>query len=257
MSSINQLTIETPEQTSLEFPLAGIGSRFLAIAADSAIQAAAAALLVTVLAVAAPGLRLMPHVGLQWTFALLILAVFAVYSGYFAFFEAIWNGQTPGKRFAQLRVMKEDGRPISVFDAISRNLLRTVDSLPIAYGVGVITVMFTRNNQRLGDMVAGTVVVHEKTLDGERPFFDIRRDETAPSYNTTNLTPDELRLIETFFSRRDSLDPSVRTSMAAQIARRISEKLQLATPVMGWPHTERFLEAVFEQYRSTGRLGGS
>lgn len=255
MSSINQLTIETPEQTSLEFPLAGIGSRFLAIAADTAIQAAAAAVLVTVLAVAMPGLRLMPHVGLQWTFALLILAAFAVYSGYFAFFEAIWNGQTPGKRFAQLRVMKEDGRPISAFDAISRNLLRTIDSLPFGYGVGVISVLFTQNNQRLGDMVAGTVVVHEKALDGARPFLEIRKDETAPSYDTAKLTPDELRLIETFFSRRDSLDPSLRTSMAAQIARRIGDKLQLQTPVFGWPQTERFLEAVFEQYRSTGRLG--
>ncbi|HEV2205425.1 MAG TPA: RDD family protein [Candidatus Acidoferrales bacterium] len=255
MSSINQLTIETPEQTSLEFPLAGIGSRFLAIAADTAIQTAAAAVLLIALALAMPGLRLMPHVGLQWTFALLILAAFAVYSGYFAFFEAIWNGQTPGKRFAQLRVMKEDGRPISAFDAISRNLLRTVDSLPVAYGVGVISVLFTENNQRLGDLVAGTVVVHEKTLDGARPFLEIRKDEAAPSYDTAKLTPAELRLIETFFSRRDSLDPSVRTSMAAQIARRIGDKLELSTPVFGWPQTERFLEAVFEQYRSTGRLG--
>lgn len=255
MSSINQLTIETAEQTSLEFPLAGIGSRFLAIAADTAIQTAAVAVLLVALALAAPGLRLMPRIGLQWTFALLILAAFAVYSGYFAFFEAIWNGQTPGKRFAQLRVMKEDGRPISAFDAISRNLLRTVDSLPVAYGVGVISVLFTRNNQRLGDMVAATVVVHERTLDGARPFLEIRKAEDAPSYDTTKLTIDELRLIETFFSRRDSLDPGVRTSMAAQIARRIGEKLQLATPVFGWPQTERFLEAVFEQYRSTGRLG--
>jgi uncharacterized RDD family membrane protein YckC len=257
VSSINQLTIETPEQTSLEFPLAGIGSRFLAIAADTAIQAVAAALVGIVLALAAPGISLMPHIALQWTFALLILAAFAVYSGYFAFFEAIWNGQTPGKRFVQLRVMKEDGRPIGVFDAISRNLLRTVDSLPVAYGIGVISVLLTRNNQRLGDMVAGTVVVHEKTLDDSRPFLEIRKDEAAPSYNTANLTHEELRLIETFFSRRDSLDPSVRTSMAAQIARRIGEKLQLQTPVVGWPHTERFLEAVFEQYRSTGRLGNS
>lgn len=257
MSSIDQLTIETPEQTSLEFPLAGIGSRFLAIAADTAIQVVAAGLLVGVFALSVPGSRLMPRAGLQWTFALLILAMFAVYSGYFALFEAIWNGQTPGKRLAQLRVMKEDGRPISVFDAISRNLLRAVDSLPVAYGIGVISVLFTRNNQRLGDMVAGTVVVHETRLDGARPFVEINKDAAAPAYNTASLTPDELRLIETFFNRRDTLDPSVRTSMAAQIARRISEKLQLPLPIVGWPQTERFLETVFEQYRSTGRLARS
>jgi uncharacterized RDD family membrane protein YckC len=255
VSSVEKLTIETPEQTSLDFPLAGIGSRFLAIAADTAIQALVAALLVIVLVLAAPGISLIPRPALQWSFALLLLVAFAVYAGYFAFFEAVWNGQTPGKRYAQLRVMKEDGRPISVYDAIARNLLRAVDSLPFAYGVGMISVLFTGNNQRLGDLVAGTVVVHERTLDGARPFVEMRKDEAAPFYNTANLTLDELRLMETFFSRRDSLDPAIRTSMAAQIARRIGERLQLPAPVAGWPNTERFLEAVFEQYRSTGRLG--
>ena len=255
MSSLDKLTIETPEQTSLEFPLAGIGSRFLAIAADTAIQGLVVAAIFLSFILAGPGFRWMPKIGVQWTIALMILAVFAIYSGYFAFFEAIWNGQTPGKRFAQLRVMKEDGRPISAYDAVARNLLRAVDSLPLAYGVGVISVLLSRNNQRLGDFVAGTVVVHEKTLDGARPFLEIRKDETAPSYNTANLTTDELRLIETFFSRRDSLEPVVRTSMAAQIARRVGDKLQLQAPMVGWPQTERFLEAVFEQYRSTGRLG--
>lgn len=257
MSSVDKLTIDTPEQTALEFPLAGIGSRFLAIAADTAIQVIAAVLLLIVLALSSSGLALLPRPALQWSFAILILAGFAVYAGYFAFFEAIWNGQTPGKRWTQLRVMKEDGRPISAYDAIGRNLLRIVDSLPVGYGVGVISVLLTRNNQRLGDLLAGTVVVHEKSLDGARPFLEIRKDEAAPSYNTANLTLDELRLIETFFSRRDSLDPAIRTSMAAQIARRIGEKLQLPAPVLGWPQTERFLEAVFEQYRSTGRLGHS
>jgi uncharacterized RDD family membrane protein YckC len=256
LSSADKLTIETPEQTSLEFPLAGIGSRFLAIAADTAIQAVVMLLFALLFTTAIPAVRLLPKLTIQWTIALVILALFAVYSGYFAFFEAVWNGQTPGKRFAQLRVMKEDGRPISAYDAVTRNLLRTVDSLPVAYGVGVISMVLTRNSQRLGDLLAGTVVVHEKTLDGARPFLEIRKDEAAPTYNTAALTVEELRLMETFFSRRDNLDPTVRTSMAAQIARRISEKLQLSAPVIGWPQTERFLEAVFEQYRSTGRLAG-
>jgi hypothetical protein len=96
--------------------------------------------------------------------------------------------------------------------------------------------------------------VHEKTIEGARPFLETSsQDASAPAYSTTGLTPDELRLIETFFSRRDSLEPGIRTSMAAQIARRIAEKLNVR--VVGWPQTERFLESVLEQYRSTGRFG--
>ena len=255
MSSLDKLTIETPEQTSLEFPLAGIGSRFLAMAADTLIQIVVSGLLALLVVFTGVSIRWMGVLSLQWEIAIVILVIFLIYAGYFAFFEAMWNGQTPGKRFAQIRVMKDDGRPISVYDAITRNLLRAVDSLPIGYGVAVVSVLVSSKNKRLGDFVAGTVVVHERTLEGARPFLEIRKDETLPTYNTALITIDELRLIETFFSRRDSLDPGVRTSMAAQIARRIGDKLQVQ--VAGWPQTERFLEAVFEQYRSTGRLGGS
>lgn len=253
MSSTDKLIIETPEQTALDFPLAGIGSRFLAMAADTVIQAVTAVILVLVMVLARPGFQWLGNVTQQWAVALLFLAIFLIYSGYFAFFEAIWNGQTPGKRYAQLRVMKDDGRPISAYDAIARNLMRAVDSLPVFYGVAVISVLISKNNKRLGDFVAGTVVVHEKTLEGARPFLDAAKPVDGPIYNTATITTDELRLIETFFSRRDSLEPGIRTSMAAQIARRIGEKLNVR--VVGWPQTEHFLETVLEQYRSTGRFG--
>lgn len=253
MSSSDKLIIETPEQTALDFPLAGIGSRFLAMAADSAIQFVVSAILVLVIGFATPGFQWLGGITEQWAIALLILSIFLIYSGYFAFFEAVWNGQTPGKRFAQLRVMKDDGRPISPYDAIARNLMRAVDSLPFLYGVGVISILVSKRNKRLGDFVAGTVVVHEKTLEGARPFLDAAKPATGPVFNTATITTEELRLIETFFSRRDSLDPGIRTSMAAQIARRIGEKLNVR--VVGWPQTEEFLESVIDQYRSTGRFG--
>jgi len=252
MSSTDKLIIETPEQTSLDFPLAGIGSRFLAMVADTAIQFVAIFLLVLVVGYATPGFAWLGNLTEQWALALMFLAVFLIYSGYFAFFEAIWNGQTPGKRFAQLRVMKDDGRPISAYDAIARNLMRAVDALPVAYGVAVISVLISKNNKRLGDFVAGTVVVHEKAIEGARPFVETARPAAGPVYNTAAITTDELRLIETFFTRRDSLEPAVRTSMAAQIARRIGEKLNVR--VVGWPQTEQFLESVLDQYRSTGRF---
>jgi uncharacterized RDD family membrane protein YckC len=255
MDSHDHLIIDTPEQTSLEFPLAGIGSRFLAMAADTAIQAAVGLLILIVFLILLPGFGLFGRAGAQWILALFVIAGFLLYSAYFAFFEIVWNGQTPGKRYAQLRVMKDDGRPISAYDAIARNLLRIVDSLPGFYGVGVLSVFFSKQSKRLGDFVAGTVVVHETALEGVRPFAETKIDEYLPAFDASSITLDELRLIETFIQRRDSLDPGLRGKMALQIADRIGEKLQVK--VYGWPRTETFLEAVLKQCRERGQFRNS
>src|SRR5207302_5607161 len=105
-----------------------------------------------------------------WVMAALIFALFVIYWGYFATFEALWNGQTPGKRWAGIRVIKETGRPINAFEAISRNLVRVIDFFPGFYGVGVLTMLLNAKNRRLGDYVAGTLVVHE-TSDRESSLF--------------------------------------------------------------------------------------
>lgn len=250
----DKLTIETPEQSALDFPLAGIGSRFLATLVDSAIQFVAIfALWMIALLLAIPGIGMAGGSAGVWVIALMVLAVFIVNLGYFALFETIWNGQTPGKRYANLRVMKDDGRPISAYDAIARNLMRIVDQLPGMYAVGVTSAFFSSQNKRLGDYVAGTVVVREEAVVAERPFLETQRDATAAAYDTSRLTIEEIKLMETFFARRDSLDPGVRTQMAWQIARRIGSKFGVT--VSGWPATEHFLEAVHKEYRATGRLG--
>ena len=251
MEPLDKLTIDTPEQTALEFPLAGIGSRFLAMTIDTAIQLVSFFLLFLVLALAVPALRTLGSIAPQWAIAILIVAGFLIYYGYFAFFEALWNGQTPGKRYAQLRVMKDDGRPINAYDSIARNLLRIVDQLPVFYGVAIFSVFLSKQNKRLGDFVAGTVVVHEKTVEAARPFLEIRPDDSAVAYDVSRITLDELHLIETFLQRRDTFEPALRGSMAAQISTRIAEKLEVH--VYGWPANEKFLEAVHAQYRATGR----
>jgi len=252
MDSPDKLTIDTPEQTSLEFPLAGIGSRFLGLAADTAIQMAVGAVLVIAALVILPGVSIFGGSASQWVIAGVILGIFLLNSAYYAFFEAIWNGQTPGKRYAQLRVMKDDGRPISAYDAIVRNLLRIVDQLPALYGVGLISMVFSKQSKRLGDFVAGTVVVHEKSLEGVRPIAEATPDASLPAFDASTITLEELRLIETFIQRRNDWDPGVRTSMASQIAARISAKLGIR--IYGWPQTENFLEAVLQQVRSSGRF---
>jgi uncharacterized RDD family membrane protein YckC len=255
MGSPDKLTIDTPEQTALEFPLAGIGSRFLGMAADTAIQIVLGLVLFIGAGLLLPSFSFISKATPQWIIAGMIFAIFLLNSAYYAFFESIWNGQTPGKRYAQLRVMKDDGRPISAYDAIVRNLMRIVDQLPALYGVGVICVLFSKESKRLGDYVAGTVVVHEKTLEGVRPIGEAHADATLPTFDASSITLDELRLIETFIHRRDSWEPGVRTTMATQIATRIGDKL--GVKVYGWPRTENFLEAVLQQCRNAGRYRSS
>jgi len=106
---MDHLTIETPEQIPLEFALAGIGSRFLALALDTLIQAAAAALLLVLAIAVAPAALAWPQAGV-WAAAILVFLLFLIQFGYFAFFEALWSGQTPGKRALHLRVIKATGR---------------------------------------------------------------------------------------------------------------------------------------------------
>jgi uncharacterized RDD family membrane protein YckC len=246
----DKLTIETPEQTSLEFPLAGIGSRFLALAADTVIQMSVLLFLFLVAEMVAPVVRLLGAASL-WVYAALIIGGFLVYVAYFAFFEAVWNGQTPGKRLVGLRVMKDDGRPIGVYDAITRNLLRIVDQMPgVIYAVGIIVMLFSDQSKRVGDHVAGTVVVHERTLEGARPFARTRTETPELFFDASRVSLEEFQLIEMFLQRRDSLETDVRRAMAVQIANRLAAKLGVESAP--WPACENLLEAIFAEVRAKG-----
>ena len=123
--------------------LAGIGSRFMAAFLDILIEAAVylALFLLTLLWCQFSGLLGSRSI---WWEALISWLLFCLNWGYYAVFEALWKGQTPGKRWASIRVIKDSGRPINVFEAISRNLIRFVDFLPLFYGVGVITMLLER-----------------------------------------------------------------------------------------------------------------
>jgi uncharacterized RDD family membrane protein YckC len=255
MASVDKLTIETPEQTALEFPLAGIGSRFLAVALDTLLQVAAYAVLVLIASLLSIS-GVLPNLGKQWAIAIVIFIWFTVQFGYYAIFEALWNGQTPGKRWTHLRVIQDSGRPITPYDAILRNLLRIVDALPSLYAVGIVTILISREKKRVGDYAAGTVVVHEKPLQGVGSIWSVAAAPAAPqpvpAIVAAPLSVDELQLIETFFERRASLEPDVRRSMARQIAQRLGDRLGVAPEMR--PDAEKFLETLAEQRRSSARF---
>ena len=251
MYSPDKLTIETPEQIPLEFPLAGIGSRFLAIALDTLIQALGFLLILFIAATLLPTAARFTPRALTWAAAIFLLCGFVLYSGYYALFEIFWNGQTPGKRLVRLRVISDSGRPVTVYEAVVRNLLRIIDQLPGLYVVGIISVFLTARNKRLGDIVAGTVVVHERTMQESQPDFAAAAS-TAP-FPGLQITAEELELIERFLQRRYDLSPEVRRQSAEQIAARLSARLGAQD---GAASPEDYLACLAHQQRDGAGLSG-
>ena len=248
---MDKLTIDTPEQVHLEFVLAGIGSRFMAVFLDMLIQV----VLYVVLFFMAIGLEAVNDFsksGSVWVLAIWFLLVFCIYWGYYAAFEIFWQGQTPGKRWAGIRVIKESGRPINAFEAITRNLMRVVDLFPGFYGFGVVTMMLNRKNRRLGDFVAGTIVVHE-TSERESPVFFNTADSSQFSYpQAAKLTLQEAELIETFLGRRLDIPAQVRVHSAMRITEMVSSRLGIDSG-MRPPDNETFLELVVKEFRNRAR----
>ena len=281
-SFTDQLNIETPEQVELRFPVAGIGSRFLAILIDSIIQFVAVMVLfllffVVVTVATNSGHSSGPPVAnpdkaAKWFIAAVILFYFLLYWGYFSLFEAFWNGQTPGKKLFKIRVIKDTGRQVTLFEALARNLMRVVDSQPF-YLIGVITMLCNKQQKRLGDFVAGTIVVHDRleeqplvahnsrtftaSLYAPAPFEERSQPQRPgqiplPADAVALLQIQDLNVINAFLARSLDLEIATREEMAAKIAARIAARMQIALPE-GTP-PERFLEAVaFDMRAGAGR----
>jgi len=277
----DQLTIETPEQVSIRFPIAGVGSRFLAALADMLVQAIAYAviiLLLSLLILAIPGVP--THTAAKsgavatadkWVIAVIILFNFILYWGYFTLFEAFWNGQTPGKRLCKIRVIRDSGRQITLFESMTRNLIRIIDALPGIYAVGVITMFCNRQSKRLGDLAAGTIVVHERAV--ERPTWSggASRTITAavftpapasdspisplavdlPADAVARLSTDDLDVIDHFIARAIDIDISRRAQLADRLAQQMTAKMGVAMPE-GAP-SERVIESIARILRGIRR----
>lgn len=231
--------IETPENVELERRLAGIGSRFIAGLVDS--------LLILLILL---GLSLLLYV-LTWgtvnlfggaivrmaeeavsvALAAWILLVFLLLWGYFVFFELRTNGQSPGKKYVKIRVVKAQGGPVTFVDVAVRNLLRAVDFLPFLYGVGGLVMFVTKRAQRLGDIAAGTVVVSEARADyaatKTRRTAQMRweRSATAEALRATGLTPQEYQVLSNYWARRGQLTLEARQRVLPQLLRPILQRL--------------------------------
>jgi uncharacterized RDD family membrane protein YckC len=272
----DQLNIETPEQVDLHLPIAGIGSRFIAILADTVLQIIAELILILIYVLFISPFRERPlgdvtDTAGKWFVAAIFLFHFLLFWGYFALFEAFWNGQTPGKRLFKIRVIKDSGRQITLFEALARNLVRVVDMLPPNfYFVGIVTMLCNRQQKRLGDFVAGTIVIHERT--SEQPLLGHNsRSITASIYRqppvefvpkagafqppadaVARLKAEDLNVIESFLARALDLDPATRIAIASRIAAAMFAKMDL--PLSPEVNPERALEAISHAMRSQARV---
>jgi len=163
----------TPEGVSLEFVLAGLGSRFVAVFIDLVIQVLAAGIVIAAVdAAIGTSSTTRQYVAAGVDVLIGFLAVF----GYFVLFECLNAGRSPGKALTGLRVVRVDGGPVGVRASVLRNVGRLVDLLPSLYAVGAVLILVTRNNQRLGDLLAGTLVIRERgaasRLAAGRPWTD-------------------------------------------------------------------------------------
>jgi len=266
----DQLNIDTPELVDIEMPLAGIGSRFIALLVDYLIWFAGFLVLVVLTAYLAPGIEAFSKLSAQWTEAIVIFLIFLLNWGYFTLFEAFWNGRTPGKRVARIRVIQRSGRAIGLFESMARNLVRYIDQFPFFYAVGVITMFVTRQHQRLGDLAAGTLVVRDRVFEepawgdsGARTFTAQIFAPTAPTPEPHNaftlpasginkLTSADLEVLEGFFARRLDMPLTTRQILAERIASAIQAKSGLETP--DGASVETFLEATARQLRDLARM---
>jgi uncharacterized RDD family membrane protein YckC len=251
MAQVEQPRMVTPEAVALEFSTANVGSRILAFLIDIVIVSVVGFTAVFVLVVTDTRL---PD-GLAA--ALLIILVPAWYFGYFAASETLWRGRTIGKAALGLRVVTKEGGPVRFRHAAVRALLGLVD---FALGSGffaILSILLTRDNQRLGDLLAGTLVLRERSgLPAPAPVsFQVPPglEPYAAALDVSGLRIEEYQAVRTFLLRAPSLPPGPRRALAVQFADSMVERLRPAPPPGLQP--EAFLHCVAAVYQRRQRAG--
>jgi len=256
MRLFNRYTLHTPESVELEFTLAGIGNRAYALLIDYIILG----LIIVVFLLGALIFNIVLETianllgsnnGLAlWLIAVQALIGFFIYVGYFVFYETVWSGQTPGKRYVKIRVIRDDGRPVRLQQSTLRALLRPFDDL---FFIGVFFIVFNQREKRLGDLVGGTLVIQE-----EQPLTTpaLKVSTSAQSLakkllieaDISSLLPEDFAVIREYLQRREGMIPNARNELSKQLATQVKE-------IIAWEKMQKkvdanvFLEAVYHAYQ--------
>lgn len=217
----DRLSIETPEGVSIEVTLAGLASRFGAAIIDLLIQGGL--LLAVTLALGLAGSSVSADFSV-FVMGIGTLVVGGIVIGYYVVFEALNGGRTPGKAAFGIRVATTDGTPLSLGAVTLRTLMRLVDFLPAAYAIGAIAISTSARNQRLGDLVANTVVVRDRKPAAASPV-PLETGE-ARGWDVATVTSDEVELVRRYVERRKELAPDAKAQLASELAGRIRPKVR-------------------------------
>ncbi len=223
MSNADRYTLETPENIEVRFDIAGLGTRFCAIVIDHVpIAVLSIALTIVAYFLFPSWFQTAAPIALAMIFSSILVTLMF---GYFLVFEWLMRGQTPGKKIIKIRVIREDGTPVTIYEVFVRNVVRLVDFLPGVYTVGVIFMFPSRLCRRLGDIAAGTIVIKEEQLNYSAWTDNSRFVGMQPLERiNAELTPDERRLIGGFLQRRGELMPAARDALAQRLAFPLYEK---------------------------------
>jgi uncharacterized RDD family membrane protein YckC len=194
--------VETPEGLALDLRCAGVVPRALAWSLDFGIR----------MLVGSVGLMVLGVLG-DTGAGIGLVFLFALYWAYPIVCEVLWNGQTPGKRSLGLRVVNDNGTPVTWLPSIVRNLMRTVDMLPVLYGFGIAAMLADPSMRRFGDLVAGTVVVYV-----EPPATPAAAPPVAAVAPSLPLQPQEQRAIVAFAERSWRMTPERQHELAELLA---------------------------------------
>lgn len=243
--------ISTPENVDLHLELAGVGNRILACVVDTLITYA---LIICVIL----GLTLMAYLGdsfplpaesktvaFYYLIAVGVMLVLVINFGYSIFFEGLWRGQSPGKKLAQIRVVEQNGQAVSWTSVIIRNLIRVVD-VGLAL-IGLVVILIDKNERRLGDLAAGTLVIRERLPSRGTAALNLKATESNDSFlDVGHLSPAEYNLVVSFLERRERLSKNYRPLLARKLETYLREKLQQPT---GGESPEFFIEKVYLAYK--------
>lgn len=228
------VTVRTPESIAFYYELAGLGSRFLAVAIDLVLQTAAALVILLLLGWAEPGTTALAHaLGLRdeavsaVELGVVIFVVFVIFTGYFIAFETWWQGRTPGKRAIGIRVVRDGGYPLTFMDSVIRNLIR-VGEAALGYLPSMVSALASSQNKRLGDLAAGTIVVRDRSFEVADPARWAAGDDAVAAETIGGLeriSDDEYALAARYVARSHLLDPSAAHAAASRIAAAIRPKL--------------------------------
>jgi len=261
-----RVEIETPEQVIVSYEIAGVGSRAAAALIDYAICAASLLALFVLGSLATRPFRgaVARDLTAPWIIALLIAAQFALVWGYYVLFEGLRDGQTPGKRRMGLRVVQDGGYSVTFGVSAVRNIVRALDMQPaVFYVVGMVSAALSSKGRRLGDIVAGTIVVRERVAQRPRgaPAGPGSSGPSAgggaspPPARAILLTEEEFALLDRYVARQSTLDADRRSRLTAQLAARFRAR---ATDVADVARADgAFLLELFERERQARARGAA